>query len=115
MLNLNIPKILEENSNCNRYKLYEIFIQYKILLKICIALNKSVKLIHEGIDFETFFKGVPQMRSESNELARKIFKIVNEKQNKYLSWNEFLKGMISLKSKSIADKIDMFFKVKSVN
>ncbi len=54
------------------------------------------------------------MRSESEELAKKIFETINERKNTYLSWEEFLKGMISIKSKSIADKLDMFFKV-SIN
>jgi len=115
LMSLNIPKVINENVNLNRFKMYEIFIQYKILMKVCIALNKAIKLINYRIDFETFFKGVPQMRSESEELARKIFETINERHNNYLSWDEFLKGMISVKSKSIADKIDMFFKVLLIN
>lgn len=68
-------------------------------------------ILKKGVDFKTFHQGVSQMSSESEDLAKKIFSTINERNNDYLSWEEFLKGMITIKSDSISDKIDMFFKI----
>lgn len=91
--------------------MFELFVQYKSLIKICIALNRSMKILKKGVDFKTFHQGVLQMSTESEELAKKIFTTINVKNNNYLSWEEFLKGMITIKSENISDKIDMFFKI----
>lgn len=107
----NIPKLLSSYPTLTRKELFELFVQYKSLVKICIALNRSMKVLKKGVDFKTFHQGVLQMSTESEELARKIFKTINERNNNFLSWEEFLKGMITIKSDSITDKIDMFFKI----
>ena len=70
-----------------------------------------MKILKKGVDFKTFHQGVLQMSTESEELAKKIFTTINVKNNNYLSWEEFLMGMITIKSENISDKIDMFFKI----
>ena len=70
-----------------------------------------MEILKKGVDFKTFHHGVSQMSAESELLAKKIFVTINERNNNFLSWNEFLKGMITIKSESINDKIDMFFKI----
>ena len=50
-------------------------------MKLCIAINKTVKLVNNGIDFKTFWKGVPQMCGEDADLAMKIFKVINYRKN----------------------------------
>ena len=97
--------------NLDRKALFELFIQYKTLLKICISLNRSVALVHRGIDCTTFHKGVPEMSTEDENLAHKLFKVLNLRGDGYMSWEEYFTGMLSIKSKDISDKIDMFFKV----
>jgi len=111
LVRFNIPKLLRTYPNINRQELFEFFIQYKTLIKICIALNKSMDILKKGVDLKTFILGVSQMSNESEDLAKKIFKTINERSNNYLSWDEFLKGMITIKSESISEKIDMFFKI----
>lgn len=111
LVRFNIPKLLATYPTLTRKELFELFVQYKSLIKICIALNKSIKILKKGVDFRTFHQGVSQMSTESEELARKIFNTINEKNSNFLSWEEFLKGMITIKSESISDKIDMFFKI----
>jgi hypothetical protein len=114
LISFNIPKILKNYPNLKRRELYEIFIQYKTLIKVCIALNKTMKILNRGLDFNIFKNGVSQMRTESEELAQKIFETINERNNNFLTWDEFMKGMLTIKSKNISDKIDMFFKVNII-
>ena len=111
LVRFNIPKLLAAYPNLTRIQLFELFVQYKSLMKICIAINRSMDILKKGIDFKTFHQGVSQMSAESEDLAKKIFNTINERKNNFLSWNEFLKGMITIKSDSITDKIDMFFKI----
>lgn len=112
LISFNIPRILKNFPRMKRRELYEIFVQYKTLIKICIGLNKSMTYLKEGLDFDTFFQGIPQMRLEGQELARKIFDTINEKHTGFLIWDEFMKGMLTIKSKNISDKIDLFFRVR---
>jgi Ca2+-binding EF-hand superfamily protein len=111
LVRFNIPKLLSTYPTLTRKELFELFVQYKSLMKICIALNRSMGILKKGVDFKTFHQGVSQMSTESEDLARKIFNTINERNNNFLSWEEFLKGMITIKSDSISDKIDMFFKI----
>jgi len=111
LFSFNIPKILEKYKNFSRSELYELFVQYKVILKISIALSKDRSINKKGIDFTAFYKGVPQMSNESNEIAYKIFDVINESKTNYLSLDEFLKGMSIIRSEDISDKIDMFFKI----
>lgn len=114
LISFNMPRILKSYPRLKRKELYEIFIQYKTLMKISIALNKSMKVLKLGLDFDTFTNGVPQMAKESEELAKKIFETINERGNNYLTWDEFMKGMLTIKSNHISDKIDMFFRVNII-
>lgn len=111
LFNFNIPKILDKYKNFSRTELYDLFVQYKVIMKISLALKKDRSIAHKGIDFLGFYKGVPQMSNESTELAYKIFDVINESKSNYLSLDEFLKGMSVIKSEEISDKIDMFFKI----
>ena len=107
----NIPQLLEKYKNFSRSELYDLFVQYKILMKLNICINKDRKIINKGIDFNTFYKGVPEMSNESEDLAKKMFNVINESGTSNLSLDEFLKGMCTIKSEKISDKIDMFFKI----
>jgi hypothetical protein len=107
----NIPRMLRSFTTFDRRELYEVFSQFKILMKICVAINKDLKISKKGIDFNTFWKCVPQLSVEKANLAKKIYKVINESENNQMSMVEFLKGMSIIKSPDISDKIDMFFKI----
>jgi len=111
LFDLNIQKLLNKYKNLTREELYEFYSQYKVLMKICIATNQNPLVVKKGIDFKSFHKGVLQMSNESEELVRKIFSTINESNTRYLSFDEFLKGMSIIKSEKISDKIDFFFKI----
>lgn len=111
LFSFNIPKILEKYKNFTRSELYDLFVQYKVIVKISMAFNKDRSIANKGINFMGFYKGVPQIINESTELAYKIFNVINESKTNYLSLDEFLKGMSVNKSEEISDKIDEFFKI----
>ena len=112
LVSFNIPKLLKTYPQIKRIDLYEIFVQFKILMKICIALNKSLDILSKGIDFGTFFNAFPEMKAQGGHLAKKIFETINTKNNTHLCWEDFLRGMINFRSRDIQNKIDMFFSVK---
>lgn len=111
LFSFNIHSLLKEYQNFDRRELYEIFSQYKILLKICVSYNKTLKIIKDGIDLSTFHKGVPQINKETIEIAKKIFKSFNTKTTGFLSLEEYLKGMNKIRSNNMEEKIDIFFKI----
>jgi len=112
LIQLNIPRICLKFKNLAREEIYSQFIQYKILLKLCIAINKDLKLANLGIDNKTFHRGVPEMSTEDEYLAKKIFNtIVATKSGGYMSLEQFINGMITIKSENIGDKLGMFFNI----
>lgn len=110
LISQNIPKICSKYPTLNRITLYDMFTQYKSIVKITCAKTRSMKA-PEGINFLTFKNGIPQMINESHILSKLMFAAFNEKGNGFLSWEEFMKGMIIIKSKDIGDKLNLFFKI----
>jgi Ca2+-binding EF-hand superfamily protein len=51
------------------------------------------------------------MRSQGFSLAYKIYETLNKLNTTYLNWEDFLQGMLSMKSHFIQDKIDLFFHI----
>ena len=111
LISMNIPRVLNTFPKLKRTSFYEIFVQFKNLLIICISITKNLNLIKKGIDFETFFNCIPQIKSQGIELAKKIYKALNKLNTKYLNWEEFLTGMLTLKSKYMSEKIDTFLSI----
>lgn len=107
----NIPHTINSHKNLNRKELYELFVQYKTLLKLSIAVNCTIKNVEYGIDWITFHKGVAEMCTEDKYLAQNIFRVFNETRSGFMSFNEFIRGMLTIRSDDIGQKIDMFFKV----
>ena len=111
LISMNIPAVLKAYPKLKRRVFYDIFIQYKNLLTLCICVNKDLKKINKGLDFPTFFNCLPQMKSQGHLQAMKLYKTLNKLNTDYLNWEEFMQGMLSMKSNNISDKIDIFFNV----
>ena len=111
LISFNIPHYLESFPKLKRREFYEIFIEYKTLLKICVNINKNIKLVKEGIDFTTFFSCNPQMNSQGKDLALKIFNSINTLNSKYINWEEYINGLLTIKSRELNDKLDLFLKI----
>lgn len=111
LISFNIPHFLNAFPKLKRRELFEIFIEFKTLLKICVSINKNLRVIKEGIDFNTFFNSIPKIKLQKKEMAIKIFNAINVLNSKYLNWEEFMNGMLTLKSKDLNDKMDLFLKI----
>ena len=111
LISMNIPAILKVYPKLKRRIFYDIFIQYKNLLTLCVCVNKDLKQIKKGLDFSTFFNCLPQMKTQGKSQAMKLYKTLNKLNTDYLNWEEFMQGMLSMKSNNISDKIDIFFHV----
>ena len=111
LISMNIPAVLKTFPKLKRNIFYDIYAQYKTLLTICVCINKDLKLIKKGLDFPTFYNCLPQMRSQGFSLAYKIYETLNKLNTTYLNWEDFLQGMLSMKSRFIQDKIDLFFHI----
>ena len=109
LISMNIPAVLKTFPKLKRNIFYDIYAQYKTLLTICVCINKDLKLIKKGLDFPTFYNCLPQMRSQGFSLAYKIYETLNKLNTTYLNWEDFLQGMLRMKSRFIQDKIDLFF------
>lgn len=108
LISFNIPKILKSFPKLKRREFYDVFIQFKTLLNLCININKNIKDIEKGIDFNTFFNCNPQMKFQGIQLAKKMYKEMNTLNEKYLNWEHYMLGMLTMKNKDINDKIDLF-------
>ncbi len=111
LISMNIPAVLKTFPKLKRNIFYDIYAQYKTLLTICVCINKDLKIIKKGLDFPTFYNCLPQMRSQGFSLAYKIYETLNKLNTTYLNWEDFLQGMLSMKSRFIQDKIDLFFHI----
>ena len=111
LISMNIPAVLKTFPKLKRNIFYDIYAQYKTLLTLCVCINKDLKLIKKGLDFPTFYNCLPQMRSQGFSLAYKIYETLNKLNTTYLNWEDFLQGMLSMKSHFIQDKIDLFFHI----
>jgi hypothetical protein len=111
LISYHIPNLLLQFPKLKRREVYEVFAEFKTLLKICISINKNLSLIKEGIDFETFFNCNLQINSQGKALAKKIFNAVNTLNSKYINWDEYMKGLLTLRNKDLNDKLDLFLNI----
>lgn len=116
LIGFNLPKILRENKNYTIKLLYDVFIEFKILLKFCILSNNDINIHNEGIDFDTFFNCNTKINQQGKGLSKKIFKTLNNKlEKKYLPWGNYINGMMRMKDPDMNNKMDLFFEILDEN
>ena len=112
----NLPKILNKNKEYNLRLLYDVFIEFKSLLKCGMVHNKNLSLHKQGIDFDTFFNCNTKINQQGIALSKKIFKAFNNKTNlNYMSWQNYFDGMMKIKDQNIDNKLDLFFQILDEN
>jgi hypothetical protein len=47
----------------------------------------------------------------SEELAQRIFNLVDYNYSGFMDWNEFLRLMVSIRAKTLSEKINLFIKI----
>ena len=112
----NLPKILNQNKEYNLKLLYDVFIEFKSLIKCGMVHNKNLNLIRQGIDFDTFFNCNTKINQQGIALSKKIFKAFNNKTNlNFMSWQNYFDGMMKIKDQNIDNKLDLFFQILDEN
>ena len=112
----NLPKILRQNPEYNLKLLYDVFIEFKSLLKCGMVHNKNLTLYRQGIDFDTFFNCNTKINQQGIVLSKKIFKAFNNKTNlNLMSWQDYFDGMMKIKDQNIDNKLDLFFQILDEN
>ncbi len=68
--------------------------------------------IKQGVIYDVFKVGIPQLKFETEGFAKRIFDECNDdKTSNYLDWEHFLLAVKAIRAKSIEQKIDLFFKI----
>ena len=112
----NLPKILNQNKEYNLKLLYDVFIEFKSLLKCGMVHNKNLNLHKQGIDYDTFFNCNTKINQQGIALSKKIFKAFNNKTNlNFMSWQNYFDGMMKIKDQNIDNKLDLFFQILDEN
>ena len=106
----NIPKLLSEFKNYTRHRLYEIYTQYKDLVVMSYAKNKSDFILKCGVDFDTFWYCVEQLSDEKKKYVEKIYNQINRSKLCVLNMKDFLRGMYFIQNSEITEKLDLFLK-----
>ena len=116
LIGFNLPKILQDNKAYTLKLLYDVFIEFKTLLKFCILYNQDINIHKKGIDFQTFFNCNTKINQQGEGLSKKIFKTLNNKtEKKYLPWGNYLDGMMRMKDPIMNNKMDLFFEILDEN
>jgi hypothetical protein len=111
-----LPKILRQNKEYTIKLLYDVFIEFKTLLKCCMIHNRNLKIHKKGIDFDTFYNCNTKINQQGIALSRKIFKAFNNKTNvNYMPWQNYMDGMMKIKDPNIDNKLDLFFQILDEN
>ena len=106
----NIPKILSELKNFTRQRLYEIYTQYKDLMVMSYAKNKSDFILKNGVDFDSFWLCVENLSDEKQKFVEKIYNQINRSKLCLLNMEDFMRGMYFIQNTEITEKLDLFLK-----
>lgn len=76
-----------------------------------ISNPKDKEKLIEGITFDAFYHGIPQMSVEQEGLVRKIYEALKRKNEPLLQMKEFIEGMNMIMQPDFEKKLDFFFKI----
>ena len=116
---MNIPKLYEQ-LRMNRLEIINHFSKFLSMIWYTAMqnrqlLDKNPELYLNGIDFDMFKNGVPQLLLENQNVVQRIIETAmtdsKDKQNKKLSLEDFLKCISTLTSTNFKEKVGLFFNV----
>jgi len=82
-----VSKLISE-TGFSRRELYAMFMQFKAL----VALSPTL----EGIDKETFLRGIPMLSLEDRAFVERVFSLLDEDGSGIIEWDEFLLALSKL-------------------
>ncbi|CAD8193646.1 unnamed protein product [Paramecium octaurelia] len=104
-----IPKILKD-TNFSRYELHNTYILFCALQQITSQRYRYYN-VDDGVDYDTYRTGIYQIFMQSEFLAQEIFNKIDFNYSGFLNWNEFLKLMVSIRAKTLIEKLDLFIQI----
>ena len=107
----NIPLLLSKFKNFSRKKLYELYSKYKDMITLSYSKNKNKYILQNGVDFDTFWKGIDNFSNEKKEFVAKIFNQINRREICFLNFEDFLSGMYYMQNSDLSKKLDLFMKM----
>lgn len=111
LITQNIPKLIATGS-FTRTELFEFFTVFKTLCDVTSQkLKMEGKKQHTGIERDIWSKGVVKLDILGNYLIKKIYFLLDVKNEGYIDWSEFIKGMTITNTRTFKDKIDLFVQI----
>ena len=96
--------------------LYDVFIEFKNMLLLSTMKKRDINTYKNGLDFDSFFNCNTKINQQGKLLAKKMFKAFsNNSDNKYISFENYVNGMLKLKSPNKENKLDLFFDMLNEN
>ena len=106
---------LDENFYIRKL-LYDVFIEFKNMLLLSMMKNKDINLYKNGLDFESFYNCNTKINQQGQILAKRLFNLFNNKSNdKYISLENYVNGMLKLKNSNKENKLNLFFDMLDEN
>ena len=110
LLVFNLPDL--NNKVYIRKLLYDIFIEFKNMLLLSMAKNRNINLEKNCLDLDSFYNCNTKVNQQGLIVAKKLFNVFNNKSdNKYLSLENYVNGMLILKDSSRENKLNLFFDI----
>ena len=108
LLVFNLPDL--DNKVYIRKLLYDVFIEFKNMLLLSMAKNRDINLDKTGLDLDSFYNCNTKINQQGMILAKKLFQVFNNKSNnKYLSLENNVNGILKLKNKSRENKLNLLY------
>lgn len=115
LISQNIPSLIHKYKYLKRNLLYELYTQYKLFMIICCTITSNLNQVHKGLDFNSFYNCLPQVRGQGKILGEKLFNSLLGLGECNLDWVKYLEGMLTMRNKEISEKIDVFFSIIDTN
>ena len=115
LISQNIPSLIHKYKYLKRNLLYELYTQYKLFMIICCTITSNLNQVHKGLDFNSFYNCLPQVRGQGKILGEKLFNSLLGLGQCNLDWVKYLEGMLTMRNKEISEKIDVFFSIIDTN
>lgn len=97
-----VPKLMKE-TGYSRRQLYELFMQFKALC----AMSPTT----EGIDRETFRRGIPVLMAEDHGFVERVYDLLDEDGSGTIEWDEFITAMAKLDKGTRRQRASFLFDV----
>ena len=108
LVSYNIPILMDKYRASSRKKFFEIFIQFKDLISIALALKKKESILKNGLDYDTFHYCIAEIQNQNSNFAKNLFAFMNKSNSSLLNIEDFMNGMSYIKNTELSDKVEIY-------